>query len=621
MFVRPRRLQLFAPYRSAIQQQSLSLSRLLESLSRSRLDASIGSSIEIPQSRKLGSIAKIQALDKPAGSEEEEDDLLSSLTKRRGGRTKKGIQKISPKDWLLTEEGLKFRHPTIGRTNWLGDDIPFPTNPWFKPKPPLSDKLRTKVYDSFKQRILAIHKQQSFSELSSDEKKRQEQIFIRETSEQWGICRDRVSAIIRLKAMEASWPLNNTNEDGQPIKPHRRTLQLNFEKGMESVLGVQTDQVNRLNEDINELANRRLQRKSNFYGTEFVPIDSPHPDAQPAPTEPNHPQNERPKNKSKYQENDEPTEKRHIRGSDGLPRPPPCYISNIPNKVPMAFTDVSEFPRAPKPMSKRKAKYYPKTSLLPDYSALPSRSGPQSARRSHSTAAATPLVEPISGSPFSPSKTEVCETPTASNTRQDKIDAQRRNLTARLLRQLKGCANSENGSRLIDELSALPHDSEGTYITGMDANQIKESLLLRAGGLSFKAPGSKKSIDHPIETSPTKNETPDEKQIQSIKVDMIKSIYLKKLELNSTGRLLLPRSIRSREEKDLKVLQHTTPSSSTHNVDHNNGTTVASKSNSPDLIGSRSNQLVRRCMKGPLGRIKQRQELQLLASRNQAVDQ
>ncbi|KNZ53386.1 hypothetical protein VP01_3255g1, partial [Puccinia sorghi] len=613
MFVRLRRLQLLAPYRNAIQQQSLSLSRL---------DTSIGFSIEIPQSRKLGSIARIQALDKPEGSEEEADDLLSSLTKRRGGRTKKGIQKISPKDWLLTEEGLKFRHPTIGRTNWLGDDIPFPTNPWFKPKPPLSDKLRTKVYDSFKQRILAIHKQQSFSDLSSDEKKKQEQILLRETSEQWGICRDRVSAIIRLKAMEASWPLNDTNEEGQPIKPHKRTLQLNFEKGMESVLGVQTDQVNRLNEDINELANRRLQRRSSFYGTEFVPIDSPHPDAQPAPTEPSHPQTERPKNKNKYQENDEPTEKRHIMGSDGLPRPPPCYISNIPNKVPMVFTDVSEFPRAPKPMSKRKAKYYPKTSLLPDYSALPSRSGPQSARRSHSTAAATPVVEPIGGSPFSPSETEVCETLAASNTRQDKTDAQRRNLTARLLRQLKGCANSEHGSRLIDELSALPHDSECTYLTGMDANQIKESLLLRAGGLSFKAPGSKKNMESldPIETSSTKNETPDEKQIQSIKVDMIKSIYLKKLELNSAGRLLLPRSIRSKEEKDLKILQHTTPSS-TYNVARNNGTTVASQSNSPDLIGSRSNQLVRRCMKGPLGRIKQRQELQLLASRNQAVDQ
>jgi hypothetical protein len=114
MFVSPRRLRLATQNGNAI---------LLQSIALTRLDPSIRSSVQAPQSRKLGSIAKIQALGKPAGAEEEEDDLLSSLTKRRGGRTKKGIQKISPKDWLLTEEGLKFRHPTIGRPNWLGDEI------------------------------------------------------------------------------------------------------------------------------------------------------------------------------------------------------------------------------------------------------------------------------------------------------------------------------------------------------------------------------------------------------------------------------------------------------------------------------------------------------------------
>ncbi|WAQ92047.1 hypothetical protein PtA15_15A442 [Puccinia triticina] len=613
MFVSPRRLRLHAHNGNPI---------LLQPLALSRLDPFIRSSVEAHQSRKLGSIAKIEALGKPAGQEEEEDDLLSSLTKRRGGRTKKGIQKISPKDWLLTEEGLKFRHPTVGRPNWLGDDIPFPTNPWFKPQPPLSDKIRTKVYESFKQRVHAIYKQKSYPDLSLDEKQRQEQILIRETSEQWGICRDRVSAIIRLKAMEDSWPLNKINEEGEPIKPHKRTLQLNFEKGMESVLGVQTDQVLRHNEDINELANRRLQRKSSFYGTEFVPIDSPEPDAQPTP--PRKAQTARSKNSNKYQENDEPTETRHIIGSDGLPRPSTSYISKPPNKIPMVFTDVSEFPRAPKPMSKRKARYYPKTSLLPDYSVEPTRSSSNSARRSHSTAATASSSEHIDSPQFSSSSSGIYETAATSNKQREKMDEERRSFAARLLKQLKGCANSENGSKLIDQLSASPDYSEFSNLTGIDADEIKESLLLRAGGLSFKTSGGPKNAGDftPDRINPTNNDngspvSEDEKQIRSIKFEMIKSIYLKKLELNSSGRLLLPKSIRSQEEKDLKILQNTLPSSSTQSPDRSSN---PSQSASSDLISSRSNQLVRKCMKGPLGRIKQRQQLQLLANRKQTVN-
>ncbi|PLW33817.1 hypothetical protein PCANC_21910 [Puccinia coronata f. sp. avenae] len=616
MFIRPRRL-------SPLTQKRIPVP--LHAPSASGLRPSIRSPIGTPQSRHLGSIARIQALDKTAGSEEEEDDLLSSLTRRRGGRTKRGIQKISPKDWLLSEEGLKFRHPTIGRTNWLGDDIPFPTNPWFKPQPPLSDKMRTKVYESFKQRILKTYQQNDLSALPSDEKKRQEQIFIRETSEQWGICRDRVSAIIRLKAMENSWPLNQTNEEGQPIKAHKRTLQLNFEKGMESVLGIQTDQVPRRNEDIDELANRRLQRKSSFYGTQFVPIDSPQPDAQPpAPTpEVNQTPVQRSRNKNKYQETDEPTETRHVIGSDGIPRPSVCYISNQPNKVPMVFTDVSEFPRAPKPMSKRKAKYYPKTSLLPDYSSQATRNSTPSTRRSHSTAAATTSVEQMSAPSFSPSNSEVRETPSASNIQQGEKDLERRNLTARLLRQLKGCANSENGSKLLDQFINLPDHSKFGSLTETGAEDIKEALLLRAGGLSFKTSGAKK-LDGNCHSDQTQNGNSslvceDEKQIQSIKIEMIKSIYLKKLELNSTGRLLLPKSIRSKEEKDLKILQNTASCSVTERAARINRTNSSSQSNSLDLVSSRSNQLVRRCMKGPLGRIKQRQQLQL-SKRNQPGD-
>ncbi|KAH9448985.1 hypothetical protein Pst134EA_018933 [Puccinia striiformis f. sp. tritici] len=107
----------------------------------------------------------------------------------------------------------------------------------------------------------------------------------------------------------------------------------------------------------------------------------------------------------------------------------------------------------------------------------------------------------------------------------------------------------------------------------------------------------------------------DEKPIGSIKFDMIKSIYLKKLELNPSGRLLLAKSVRSKEERDLKPCQHTTSSASTSpsilNTGRNSTTATttgpSSQTNPSELSGSTSNPLVQRCMKGPRGRMKQRQ--------------
>lgn len=66
--------------------------------------------------------AQTKDLTKPEEGSEE-DDLLSSLTKRRGGRKNKGGVKMSPREWLNSEDGLRFRDPVIGRTNWLGDEI------------------------------------------------------------------------------------------------------------------------------------------------------------------------------------------------------------------------------------------------------------------------------------------------------------------------------------------------------------------------------------------------------------------------------------------------------------------------------------------------------------------
>ncbi|POW06359.1 hypothetical protein PSTT_09039 [Puccinia striiformis] len=392
--------------------------------------------------------------------------------------------------------------------------------------------------------------------------------------------------------MEDTWPLNDKNKEGKPIKPHKRTLKLNSEKGMEGVLGVQTDQVIQLN----EIANHHLQHKSSFYGTQLSPSILLNPT-------PNHlslhlklrthnSSDRRTKRNIKNMTSLLGPRYVHIVGSDGLPCPPTSYISKPANKILMVFTNVSEFPQAPKPMSKRQARYFPKTSLLPDYLAEPTCSSQPTLRRSHSTVAPTiASVDPINNAHFFPAKGDVCENSIGSNPQQvEKMAVKRRILVTQLLSQLKGCLRLENSSKLLDQIRTSSNYSEFRNLTGIDKDQIKESVLLRAGGLSFKTPVMSE----------------DEKPIGSIKFDMIKSIYLKKLELNPSGRLLLAKSVRSKEERDLKPCQHTTSSASTSpsilNTGRNSTTATttgpSSQTNPSELSGSTSNPLVQRCMKG-----------------------
>ncbi|KAH9806862.1 hypothetical protein DFH28DRAFT_940217 [Melampsora americana] len=118
--------------------------------------------------------AQTKDLTKPEANEEE-DDLLSSLTKRRGGRANKGGTKMSPREWL--------------------DTIPF--------KPVLSlSHLHGMV---FKQKSMSCLKVKSIQychpNIPSAQAKTQEQILIQHTSEQWGISKERIAAIIKLKAL------------------------------------------------------------------------------------------------------------------------------------------------------------------------------------------------------------------------------------------------------------------------------------------------------------------------------------------------------------------------------------------------------------------------------------
>ncbi|KAH9814201.1 hypothetical protein DFH28DRAFT_1083190 [Melampsora americana] len=517
--------------------------------------------------------AQTKDITKPEGTEEE-DDLLSSLTKRRGGRANKGGTKMSPREWLNSEEGRRFRDPVIGGTNWLGDDVPFPTNPWFKPKAPLWDGVRTKVYESFKSRVNSMPPNDP--NISLAQIKTQEQILIRQTSEQWGISKDRISAIIKLKALEESWSLpSRSNREPEKV------LQLNFEKGMENVLGVNRNLSKVVVEDVNELSNRKLLRKSKFFGFEFVPLDSPIPDPtiiQEASAEGSGDTKPR---RQRYQEDDIPSTNRHIHGEDGIPRPPPCYISNPPTKVPMVFTDVSDFPRQTKPISKRKAKHFPRSSILSPYSqsnSTPSPPHSRDQRRSNSTLASM-SVRMADGDLAYPSGT-------SKSSKNNTLSDEHKELVSELLRKFKGCSSSEAGMKMLDEFK---FDS-----SPLNNESIKEMVLLRAGGLSFRESMGNWNND----LSRTQDLQPslkgDEKAIQSMKYQMIKSIYMKKLELNQAGRLLLPEKVRSKQEKDFSIVQQSVSS-------------VLPKVQQVKL--RKGDRLLKQCMKGPAGRMKQRQLL------------
>ncbi|KAG8862906.1 hypothetical protein FRB96_000324 [Tulasnella sp. 330] len=106
----------------------------------------------------------------------------------------------------LSKIGSQFKDPLPGRPNWLGVTCPFPMNPSFKPRAPISDVQRQIIFDA--------HAEDQ--NLNS----------IRVLSERFGISLKRVEAIIRLKALEFEWKQGN------------RPLRTNFLMGMESALGV-----------------------------------------------------------------------------------------------------------------------------------------------------------------------------------------------------------------------------------------------------------------------------------------------------------------------------------------------------------------------------------------------
>ncbi|KAK4521775.1 uncharacterized protein ATC70_004311 [Mucor velutinosus] len=102
--------------------------------------------------------------------------------------------------------GSKYSRPAKGTTNYLGTSNPFPNNPLFQPRTPLSDARRQEIYDAF----------------ISDP----EQWSVRKLATQFGISLKRVEAILTLKAQEKEMEMNGV------------ALQKKFNKGMEQLMGV-----------------------------------------------------------------------------------------------------------------------------------------------------------------------------------------------------------------------------------------------------------------------------------------------------------------------------------------------------------------------------------------------
>ncbi|EJF67220.1 hypothetical protein DICSQDRAFT_96444 [Dichomitus squalens LYAD-421 SS1] len=107
--------------------------------------------------------------------------------------------------WLRTE-GIKYKDAHRPK-NWLGGQVPFPLNPSFKPPTPISDSIRTAIWNDF------IADPEVFNP--------------RILAQRHGLSIARVDAILRLKGLEQHWQ-----------KVRNKPLQTGFLKGMEYALGV-----------------------------------------------------------------------------------------------------------------------------------------------------------------------------------------------------------------------------------------------------------------------------------------------------------------------------------------------------------------------------------------------
>lgn len=163
----------------------------------------------------------VRSLSSSAVARQEEEDETGPSGSQEPEEQKTGIPEDPVYERWLASEGRKYEDPKLRPRNWLGGEVPFPLNPTFKPPPPISDNMKTRMYEEY---------------MSNPET-----YNIRELSERYGISLKRVDAILRLKGLEEHW------------RKEENPLQTGFLAGMEKILGVSINSSVRTRQGANEL--------------------------------------------------------------------------------------------------------------------------------------------------------------------------------------------------------------------------------------------------------------------------------------------------------------------------------------------------------------------------------
>ncbi|RUS17084.1 eukaryotic mitochondrial regulator protein-domain-containing protein [Endogone sp. FLAS-F59071] len=127
----------------------------------------------------------------------------------------------------VKDQGAKYQKPAFGTTNYLNEGMPFPMNPFFRPNPPVADKIREAIYKSYTQN----------SETKTP----------RILATEYNLSIRRVEAILKLKALESRMV------EGGFIP------QKGFTKGMEQLLGTESQLRESLKEMVPQVGKPRFK--------------------------------------------------------------------------------------------------------------------------------------------------------------------------------------------------------------------------------------------------------------------------------------------------------------------------------------------------------------------------
>ncbi|KAJ2850358.1 hypothetical protein IWW36_001975 [Coemansia brasiliensis] len=142
------------------------------------------------------------SVDKEVSGKDEAKEMVNRLNESSGGDKKW----LGFNGWLKTE-GAAFKDMRAGNVNYVGVKYPFPLNPFFRPRPPVSDSIKEAIYSNYLKDPVKVTP--------------------RFLADKYGISIKRVEAIIKLKAIEH-----------HQIAHKEIVPQVNLTKGMESMLGV-----------------------------------------------------------------------------------------------------------------------------------------------------------------------------------------------------------------------------------------------------------------------------------------------------------------------------------------------------------------------------------------------